>query len=384
MKYYRLTAKLLAPLTVQSQRQSNAPGNLDYLPGSTLRGALAAYYLRQVGDAGDQDFQTYFLTQPISFPDLLPALSSSEVSQRLPLTVMSCKRRPGFQAEGKHGIRDTLVLKAVNKLLQKRLEEKYYTCPVCQSDLKGLDGVWNGNLSEPQRVDPSLFYQRHTGIDRLTGTVAQSIFYTTFAIADFFRPSLAQGFQQQNLTGGLFLTDAQATFLRTLINQGPIFAGADRTRGYGELEVELAQESKSDLDLLGWHQAFIKKFSQVSGDKAPGGFYFSMKLESPAILVDQLLRPTAEIKLDIPDTEWVLQIVKVKTIRGWNANWGLPKPDDLALAPGSVVLWRYTGQDLQGLKQRLEELTVNGVGLRKPEGLGRLSFCEPIHIQEVD
>lgn len=42
MKHFRLTARLLAPLAIQQDRQSNTSASLDYLPGSSLRGALAA------------------------------------------------------------------------------------------------------------------------------------------------------------------------------------------------------------------------------------------------------------------------------------------------------------------------------------------------------
>jgi len=73
-------------------------------------------------------------------------------------------------------------------------------------------------------------------------------------------------------------------------------------------------------------------------------------------------------------------MVTSHTIRGWQASWGLPKPDDVAIKMGSVFLYRYTGDAFDELKDFLNELSYIGVGLRREEGFGRVTFCDSLHI----
>ena len=58
--------------------------------------------------------------------------------------------------------------------------------------------------------------------------------------------------------------------------------------------------------------------------------------------------------------------------------------DDVGLVMGGVFLYRYTGEDLQGLSQHLKGKQLSGIGLRREEGFGRISICNPAHtIKEV-
>jgi hypothetical protein len=50
---------------------------------------------------------------------------------------------------------------------------------------------------------------------------------------------------------------------------------------------------------------------------------------------------------------------------------------------GSVFLFRYQGEDLEGLKAKLNLLLIEGIGLRAEEGLGRIAICDPLHTAEV-
>jgi CRISPR-associated protein Csx10 len=67
------------------------------------------------------------------------------------------------------------------------------------------------------------------------------------------------------------------------------------------------------------------------------------------------------------------------TVPGWNAALGLPKPDTVALARGSVLLGQCDAGQEQAVLTRLEQIEAEGVGERRNEGFGRVAVCYPIH-----
>ncbi|MEW6296029.1 MAG: RAMP superfamily CRISPR-associated protein [Candidatus Diapherotrites archaeon] len=388
MKHYRLTARLESPLAIQKARQSHASAGLDYLPGSSLRGALAAQLLRRGGRPEDAVFRALFIEDQVCFPNLLPTDDPRVTSQVLPLTVLTCKRRQGFRTQKGDGVEDSLALSAGNRLLANWNNPKAWDCKVCGQERIPFYGFWNGNVDAPWKYEVSMTFQRHTGIDRVTGTVALEIFYTTQAVANFRKNITTGEFHPQHLSGGMWLRDEHAGFLRTLCQGDSLFVGADRTRGLGEITLELEEASAPELDQNAWgewDQGFKDKFHRVTSQNLPEGRYFSITLASPAILVDEFLRPTARLPLTFPglDPEPLVQVAKSHLVRGWQSSWGLPKPDDLALSAGSVFLWRYHGDDFHAMTAELQRITQEGIGLRREEGFGRLTVCELLNVREV-
>ena len=383
MKYYRISAKLKSPMVIHQSRQSDSSETLSYLPGSTLRGALAAKYLREIGNAEDENFRMMFIEQPVCFPNLLPTDKQDAGSRILPLTAVSCKRNPGFHAEGNHGVADHLALKLLQRL---RYDVESESCPICEQDMKGFPGFWNGNIDAPCRFQPTMLIERHTGIDRDTGTIANGIFFLTQAMADYKDKD-----KQQYLCNTIQVDEKQHEVLKTFI-EGTLFVGADRTSGKGEIELsyEMTDDSSCQIpDIEEWNRKFKEKLANILKDaKADDllfkGHYFSIKLESDAILVDEFLRPASDVEISFGNQiESVVKVCQSRVIRGWNSAWGLPKPDDLGLSMGSIFLYKYPGDDLNGLKQYLSELVKSGIGLRREEGFGRISVCEQIHTEEV-
>jgi CRISPR-associated Csx10 family RAMP protein len=380
MKYYHLNARLLAPLMVQENRQSNAPCGLPYLPGGSLRGAVAGLYLRNGGSPEDPAFRTIFLDDPVFFPDLLPSHSPDQASRPLPITAASCKRSPGFILDKAHGVCDSLAAFMAAELEGGPVTGAL-TCTACAQDIKPFSGFWNGNLTEAQKNDPVLVYHRHTGIDRHTGTVASSIFYITQGIAESWKSS-DDRYHPQYLSGGLFLNKDQFEILSDWLTE-TVFAGADRTRGMGELAISLDKTQAPAFDLKAWSSSFKNKLSRLTSKQMPQGEYFSVGFASHAIMVDAFLRPSQEIMPDFPDLVMDTRMIRQHTVRGWQASWQLPKPEDVAIGMGGVCLFRYTGNDIQGLNTYLTQLMIQGIGLRRSEGFGRIHVCDPFHIQEV-
>lgn len=380
MSYYHLSARLLSALMVQENRQTNTPRGLPYLPGSSLRGAVAAQYLRTGGRPGDDGFRNIFLEDPVSFPDLLPCKGSEQSVKPLPTTVLTCKRAPGFIRAGGHGFRDSLALHAAAEIQGHPLNAGV-VCQNCQHELIPATGFWNGEVADPERFEPVLVYQPHTGIDRHTGAVAASNFYITQGIAGSCKGSDGE-LCRQYLAGGLFLDENQHEILSKIFSE-PIFAGADRTRGMGEMQISLKKATPPELDLESWDNDFRKKLGQLTDKEIPSGLYFSLGFASHAIFVDRFLRPSLEVPLDLPGLTLVTAVIRKHRVRGWQSSWHLPKPEDTAIGRGSVYLFRYTGDELQGLKDLLKNLVICGAGLRRAEGFGRVTVSDPAHVQEV-
>ncbi len=387
MKRYRITAKLLSPLSIRQNRQSNMPSALPYLSGTSLRGALAAKYIRLGGSPEDKIFQTLFISNPVYFANLLPVKKEGEISIVLPLTSVSCKRAPGFCKEKKHGVADTLVHKFAQR--NQIRTDNDSVCPdnTCRNDMKTFSGFWNGDMNSPIEIKTSILFERHTGIDRTTGTVAHQRFFITQALADFYKNTDSGKYEQQSLSGSIFIKDEQIEALNPLFN-GPVFVGAARTRGQGEIELLVETEETALLfpDIVEWDKKFKEKIKKISSAEVPpellAGLYFSITLESDAILVDRFLRPSAEINFPFDNIEPVLKVAKSQAIRGWQSAWGLSKADDVGLSMGSVYLFRYTGSDFEGLQKVLISTAINGIGLRREEGFGRISICNSLHVQE--
>jgi len=385
MKIYRLSSRLLSSVMIQKSRQTFTPQTLEHLPGSSVRGALAGLYLRTGGNADDNDFQKLFGQKGPGFPDLLPGSSPDSESGVLPLTAISCKRCPGFSVDGHHGVRDSLTMLALNRFSGKGVSD-YWKCSVCNNDCSPFTGFYSLKSTEQGSKDPGVHsretttveLQRHTGIDRTTGTIAQGIFYTSQVMRDERIPG-----EPQLYTGRIMLDEEQYQLFKGLLERGPVFVGADRARGLGEIELGLEEISPEQVDIKNWSEQWTSKYRKETGRDLPQELYFSINLWSPAVLVDRFLRPEFNFNLDFPGVTMVGKAARKNLVRGWQAAWGLPKTDDVALERGSVFLFSYQGNNLEKLNSYLTEVERSGVGLRTQEGMGAVRICNPLHYKEI-
>ncbi|SHJ89708.1 CRISPR-associated protein Csx10 [Tessaracoccus bendigoensis DSM 12906] len=94
---------------------------------------------------------------------------------------------------------------------------------------------------------------------------------------------------------------------------------------------------------------------------------------SPTILVDDTGAPTTDVASAFPagkvERIWGGRLT-IDGTSGWHAASGLPKPGDLALAPGIVVALSGLGPD------HLRGILDEGIGVRRPEGFGWLEVVE--------
>ena len=406
MKKVPVTAKLLSPVAIKRDRQSERSENVRSVAGTVVRGALAAIYLQHHGQV-DATFHRLFLDETACrFGPLDPG------PRHFPLTAASCKR------EGiKHALVDQLWFRVAQHHLAGHVPEKaeaaWRQCGSgeCAADLKSHGGFWmeeNGRLSEPSGDRHHV--AAHVGIDRHSSTAAESIFYTLEA--------LLPSDQEADLHGWLLADDEALAALRPLLEAEDhrISVGHHRTRGYGDVRLRLDKGIQADelqshsenwkqwscelIDFLGSPPLSVPNLNSED-------FYFGLSFPSGAVLVDRFLRytldpadmiswlsPMPPIDAAFPmqgrpprqletggTVRWVAAMTQHERLRGWNAAHGLPRQDEWAVARGAVYVYHFQGsaEEREVLVQHLAALSEDGTGLRRSEGFGRVIVSDDFH-----
>ena len=414
MKKILVTARLLAPVAIKRDRQSERSGSMRSVAGTLVRGALASLYLQRHGQA-DRDFERMFLDEAACrFGPLDPG------PEIFPLTAASCKR------EGLgHGLADLLWFRVAQHYAAGRLpgesETAWRQCARCEADLKAQDGFWQDDGSRlPAEMKCDQQVAAHVGIDRRTGTAAESMFYTLEA--------LTPSGNETDLYGWLQADDDALDALRRLLEteDGRISVGHARTRGYGDMHVRLGDQPVAAEDPQSQTRRWQRwcrdlNHALATGPLAipnfcPNGFYFALSFPTGAVLVDRFLRYTTDPakmidwlppmstvatafpmqdrparRLDAGGTvRWVAAVTRHERLRGWNAAHGLPRQDEWAVARGASYVYRFDGSadERAALYGRLMALAKDGAGLRRNEGFGVVEvsaeFYRRFHRQAVD
>ena len=236
MKRIPITAKLLAPIALKRDRQSDRSGSARSVTGTAVRGALASLYLQQYGET-DDTFNRLFLDEAsCRFGPLDPG------PKHFPGTAASCKR------EGvKHILVDQLWYRIAQHymagLVEERAESTWRQCGQCSADLKGHDGFWKEHKeSLSEMSNDRQHVAAHVGIDRHTATAAESILYTL--------ESTLPSNEEKDLYGWLSADDEALAALEELLESEDyrISVGHHRTRGYGDIRIQL-DEAIEGVDL---------------------------------------------------------------------------------------------------------------------------------------
>jgi CRISPR-associated protein Csx10 len=374
-----LILRACAPLALHRTRTKRQfVESLEYVPGSTVRGAFAALYISHFGV--DADFKTIFLEDKVFFPDLWPARENTD-SVLLPLSARACKR---YGISHQRSLTDSLL----PEMAQTKAE---HVCPECNGKLDRVGGyLLSSTPIEQLHLGSRL--RMNTAIDGATGSVAHGQLFSHHTIIGHHLPGDKSEREPEDILfkGRVYVNLADiAPFekLRKLTDDEKYLSfGNSRSRGLGEVEIVRWQETTAEIPSLQtrWQDfnRAAKKFSQNKTEK-----YFSVSLVSHLCLRDKFLRPIlSEIDAQhfdptlVEDNELPRFVASV-TVPGWNAVLGMPKPDSVALGRGSVWLFRIEASKEFEILPKLAALEKNGLGERRAEGFGRLSICHPFHYQ---
>ena len=219
MKRWSVTAKLMSPVAIKSNRQSDRSDSIRSITGTQVRGALANLYLQQHGEVDDTFTALFLDEESCRYGPLDPG------PETFPLTAASCKR------EGMHHmLKDRLWFRIGQHHkpeINLRNEGRPWTrCRKCGADLKDHTGfgTWcEGNLCEA--AGESRQVAAHVGIDRHTATAAEGVFYTLEAMMPSTRDA--------DLHGWVLADDESMKALKDLLQEEDhrISVGHHRTRG---------------------------------------------------------------------------------------------------------------------------------------------------------
>ncbi|NLX99913.1 MAG: hypothetical protein GXY83_27765 [Rhodopirellula sp.] len=405
MNCFRLTATLESPVAIKRDRQSERSEGVRSIGGTLLRGALATVYLQQHGVADDSFGRLFLDENRCRYGPLDPA------DRVFPQTAAACKR------EGiGHGLVDLLWFRLAQQwvagVLPEEAEQAWRQCRMCKADIKNRTGFWydaNGQVREAERDRRTV--AAHVGIDRVTSTAAESVFYTLEA--------MAPGDRDADLFGWLAADDETRTTLEELLasEDHVVYVGHHRTRGYGGVRLSIGEsvEPPDEPQLFQawdrWSESLIAFLTaspfRIDGLDAEGDFFFSLSLPNGAILLDDVLRytldPTAMEKWlpPLPDPtdvrpvkdrpfqtlasggalQCVTAVAKHERVRGWNTAHGLPRHDEWGLMRGTVYTYWFRGtrQERQQLKTGLRQLSDAGIGIRRNEGFGVVQVSDDFH-----
>ena len=404
MTKVRVHARLIAPVVMKRDRQSEHSLGMRSASGTVVRGALASSYLQRHGRA-DETFKRLFLDEvACRFGPLDPG------PRVFPLTAASCKH-DGLG----HALVDQLWFRAAQHHAIGRVSgaaiNPWLECSQCAADLKPQDGFWraDGGTLYEMRVEPD-HVAAHVGIDRSTATAADEMFFTLEAIA----PSG----KETDLYGWIQANDAALGALERLLHEedGRVSMGHARTRGYGDvvLRLEHARASEDATSMMQrWNKwsCALSDFLASAPDSVrecqPDRLYFALSFPTGAVIVDRFLRYSVDpaVMIDwLPPmsaagnafplegrpvrqldscgaVRWIAAVTRHERLRGWNAAHGLPRQDDWAVARGAVYLYCFEGaqSEREPLIERLESLTGDGIGLRRNEGFGVVDVCDEFH-----
>ncbi|MCR4407438.1 MAG: hypothetical protein NUW24_11040 [Anaerolineae bacterium] len=373
---FTLTLQLRAPLALHQTRAGvQYVETLDYIPGTALRGALAEAYLAEHGTP-DNTFRALFLSEQVQYGDLWPSVEGKWITL-LPATARACKR---------HGLKHSASFRDALLDVWTNPDNK---CPECAESLDRVGG-YLCSLAPAEPLAPRSRLRISTAIERSAGTVAREMLFTQHTLVgqrktqDKSDPVLFRGTVR---LADPSLKDPLGTLLKA-----PLFLGSGRSRGLGEVEVKTWVEAPASEPLADRWRKFNAVAQRAGGD--PNVRYFSLTLLSHLVLRDDLLRPVLDAItpqhfglpdgvtwVRYPDSDRQVLFLSAVTIPGWNAALGLPKPDTVALARGSVLLGRCDADQEQDALNRLAQIEAEGVGERRNEGFGRVAVCYPIHYE---
>ncbi len=334
-------------LRVELEAVSNLRLETNYIPGSTLRGALAACWIRDHGlppRLGDEDLQEFLLLfeRDVRYGFCLPEGTNFE-----PLSLMRCKYSPKDDCE--KSFNDAA---ADGYIDNSDAEEK--RCEFCEGPLTFSKGELVGSAKSLQ--------VRHRVSLTASETAEEGKLYAVKRIP-----------QGTKLHGQIETSSELACEWLVGEKRKRLFVGASKSvDGLVKAKIKAAPTSA------------------VEDVRLRDDGHLCLHLESPAIFVDDATCPI----LDPNKINWIRQLrldaepgmptdfkinclrpwTRLSEIKGWHAASDLPKPLDFGFSAGSVFLLKI---EPELSEEKLRELAVriasSAYGCRTTEGFGAVS-----------
>ena len=364
------------PWCISRHRERNVGETLDEVPGSTLRGALAAAWIRVRG-MPDEAFDRVFQSGRNRFPFCYPGTGFPRPA---PVTTRTCKSHRGPRPTG-HGIVDgALALLG----LADRAAPDSCSAEGCHERLVRwgrLVTEENGRVLAPRHE-----LRMHAGIHRATGSVRPGVLYGTTVALPWARvEGSPREWERVVLEGTGFFAPEDLEQLRGVLREidGTILVGRSCSVGLGVMKVRL-EEGDGDRT-SGLRRRFEAWIEKAPRRLRENGIPVALVLVSPAILRREgrwSFDPVEFLREPLGLDGGARALVQRVPVFGWDMKEGRPRPTEWAVAAGSVVVGRSRlGQE--ELLDRVGWLEEEGLGARVEEGFGRVHAWDPLLLGDV-
>lgn len=395
-----LTCRQPVRISHAAGKHRNFYETLDHLPGSTVRGAVAAAMAELPGVGPDSAvFREAFVESPIRFSDF-----TTDGALPFPSTARTCKIYPGHRAvEGDERTRtDGVIDLAVVGLLAKydsafEIPENCSRCLDAFSPLVPRHGRYKlagGSGDFEAEASPAQTVVTKVGLSRELLRASASLLYSY----QILEPE--ENRRDENDPGG-FVRFAGAigpiseNLCTALSRIREVFVGGGASRGFGRAQLDWDAPNERSVEKAAarfdsvvrrlWREAHKGAANDPEPEWLVDRRFACLDLTSPLRL------PAAPADLD----GWFASLfdglaVKLETaslamtIRGgWDAAAGLPKELAHLPGPGTVLVFSYAAADSAAMLARLTVLEREGAGLQRHEGFGGIEVCSDFHVERV-
>jgi CRISPR-associated protein Csx10 len=405
MKPIQLLIAAKSPLALGQAKTGSSVSNVEsYIPGTVIRGALAGMMLRQAQADGqdfsqalDSDFKTLFIDNQAVFQNAYPAITEELTLypnvKVMPATALSAKSSSGFKPKG-NGVFDTLIDRFCAEAYGMVYDPN---CPVDGGRVDPFKGLYS--------IDSSGSYHSHSsttrlltrvGINRRRNTAEDQVLYSIQVLNESKRKGQLD--EDMVFASTVWVCDSLVdSLLGYLTAQANNFRfGGSASRGLGKVEIK-PRLIEPDLSLAERVNAFNrglkerwerwKIFNSIHRESIAGRCFFTLDLQSDAILTEQWQRTTVisesmlkeAVGLSSGDLKFHNAYSSYGLRSGWNAAWGLPKDTELTTDRGSVYLFSIDEKEQASWTSKLEELEIWGIGDATAEGFGQVQVCDEFH-----
>jgi CRISPR-associated Csx10 family RAMP protein len=401
---------------------------LEFVPGGTVRGALAKSFVTQTKKGNWQDpiVRDAFLHHPMTVSNFYPT-ASGVLSKPVPLSARTCKHYPGFGFKAptpddrhwRHGTHDVLITATLVKLLREQTDGRaplvitlkdYCECgrstnsdwlspadtPAgakrCNAPLKPLEGFCTTPTTPA--TDSSGHISRRTitktTINRARFTSAEGQLYS-YEVLD------TQLQQPENMRLRFIGTMRRLPdeLRHHLTQMGTLLIGGARGRGFGKVRIgqinaiheEDARNLRRRLDQF---TKAIQDPLKACGHPKAEYLFFTLTLTSDLII--PIGQDTGWLANDVSqrlglNAAWFSlekSFTRISNHGGFNMAMGIAKDLLHTFAMGSAFVFSYANDDdtvRQMIIDHLPDLLRMGIGWQREEGCGQISFCDRFHLE---
>lgn len=349
-RYLPYTLTLEAPLLLPATGSNpNAVPTLRYIPGASVRGALAAAIAPAKGVEPDAEFRALILDGSVCW---LPAYPMSGDRRSLPVPKSWRKRKEEDDAGDS--------IRVIDMAAHGSDEDASQLAPL-MAGFVILD-------DQPTMITPETSWQLHVQMSRKLHRAARG----DGAVFNYESLNAHQRFQ-----GLVALTSSDLAGIEALAEAiqsrmgGRIWMGRSRAAGYGgwvkvewhALQERELEKSSRQLTRINAGSLFtILLTSDYVGRDPDTGAWDGNRLEAE---IQDALDPEATRVSRSWEGHWT---------GGFNRKWGMELPQTRAVAAGSVLVYRAS-RDIS--EERLLAFEQQGRGERRSEGFGRAIVITP-------